>query len=78
MKENKEKQKNARNSLEKIKPVAPVGVIADIRTRFGRDKNPVNRMKQQWQKNAENLDKYQIRNMMNVFDRIIKDLRSAH
>ena len=78
MKQQKEKQKNAGDALKKIKPVASVAVIERVRAHLRRNKNTVNRMKQQRQKNAENFHEQQIRNVMNVGDGVVENRRAAH
>ena len=78
MKKQKEKQKNAGYALKGVKPIPPVTVKKIVRTRFGRNYNSVNRMKKKRQKNTENFDKEQIRQMMYVRDVVFKNLLAAH
>ena len=76
VKQKKEKQKNARDALKDVEPVAAVAVVQNVRLRFRRDQNPVYRVEQQWKKNAEYLDKKEIRHVVNVLDMIVEYFRS--
>lgn len=78
MKKKKEEQKNARRALEKVKPVARVAVAENVVARFNGDENAVNRMKQERHENAENLDKNQIRHIVNVLYVLVKARRAVH
>ncbi len=78
MKQQEEKKKNARHALKHVKPVASVTVIQSIWTHFRWNEYAVNWMKQKRQENAEDFDEQQIRNMMNIGNRVIKNLVAAH
>lgn len=78
MKQQEEKQEYAGRALKNIKPIAPVIVIESVWSGFGGNKNAVNRVENERKKNAENFDKQQIRNMMNIADRVVKSFFAAH
>ena len=78
MEKDKEKQENSRGALENIKPIASVTVISDVRFRFRRNDYSINRVENQRQKYAENLDEKQVRNVMNVLHGIVKYFVAAH
>ena len=74
VKQQKEKQENARRPLKNIKPVAAIAIIEHVRLCLGRDQDAVNRVKQQRQKYSEYLDKNEIRHVVNSLNVFVKDL----
>ena len=78
MKEQKEEKKDAGDALEQVKPVASVAVAENVRFRLCRYQNPVNRMIKQRDEYAENLDKDQVGDVVNVLDVVVENLRPAH
>ena len=78
-KEQKEEEKERPGDpLEKVEPVSPVPVIPDIRPRLARNYDPVNAVKQQRHEDAEDLQKDQIRHVVDVAHVLVEHGRAVH
>jgi hypothetical protein len=62
--------------LKDVEPVSSVTVINGIRLCLGRNDDAVDRVKHQGNENAEDLDKDQVRYVMNVLNVFVKYSRS--
>jgi len=78
MKKQEEKQKNARTPLKNVKPIAGVTITESVRSRFGRNDNSVDRMKYKRNKDPEDLDEQQIRDVVNILDMLVKNARAIY
>ena len=78
VKQEKKEQKYAGGPLQNVKPVAAIAVIEHIRLCLGRDHDAVNRVENKRHKNTEDLNKQQIRHVVNALDVLVKDLRAVH
>lgn len=78
MKQKEEEQKYTCRSLKNVKPVAAIAVIEHIRLGLGRDHDAVDRMENQRQKYPEDLNKQQIRHIMNGLDMLVKNPCTIH
>ena len=78
MKKDKKEKKNSGDTLKCIKPITPVAIINIIHPRFAGNDYAVNGMKQKREKNSENFDKQQVRDIMNILYVFIKNFASPH
>src|SRR6185503_1780488 len=78
MKEYESKKENSRRPLQKVEPVMFVVVGDDVRFRFRRDDHAVDRMKKQREKNAEDLKKQEVRNIVDILHRFFKCRLAIH
>ncbi len=72
MEQYEKEEKNSRRPLEHVEPIPPVTIARDVWFRLGRDQNAVNRMKQQRQEDAEDLDQQQERYIVDVLNGLYK------
>lgn len=78
MEQQEEEKKSARDPLKKVEPVPCIRIGEHIDLCLARDQHTVDRVIGKRQENAENLDKQEKRDVVNVLYVIIKDLRAVH
>ena len=62
--------------MKHVEPVSRVAVIQNVRLYFAGYQNAVDRMKQQRDKNTEDLDEQKIRHVVNILNMVVEDLRA--
>lgn len=78
MEKQEHEEEDPRNPLEHVKPVSTVTVLRNVVPSFPCDKQTVNGVVGERKKDSEDLDQQKKRQMMNIGDRIIKNLGAVH
>src|SRR2546428_7792646 len=68
MKSDKEKQNDAGNALNRIKPISRVGIMQIVRTRLDRNHESINCMINQRNEDTANFHEQDVRDRLKIFD----------
>src|SRR2546426_7431876 len=77
MKRNEEKQNDSRHALNRVEPISRIRVVQVIRPRLDRNHETVQRMINQRNENAANLNEQDVRNRLKVLNRIVEISRTG-
>src|SRR5439155_23050404 len=77
MKRNEEKQNDSRHALNRVEPVSGVRIIQVIRPRLDRNHQTIQRVIDQRNKNAADLDEQDVRYRLKILNRIVEISRTG-